>query len=361
MDKIKLRQICFLFAVMMPITKTIVYPATLAYQSKNDLLWAALCNLLLECAVVALVMLLAKRTKCTFFGLLQNTFGKTGAKIVYGLFALFFFLSALLPVMEQKNFATLELYENVPPVISFAPFFALCFFACTKGFKSIGRVADIAMPIFAFCFTAILLLAVPHAEFSALLPVGDTGAKGIFGGALHGLNWYTDCLYPLFFLGHFEYEKNSMGKVLGAYAIGAFALLLFLAAFYGIYSDIALLQYNTLAEISKYTTAGTSLGRIDLLFVFALTIVLIFYCCVPVQMCVHCICKVCGCPPIIPAAVVNALLLVFSIFFNYSFVELQTLFTQKLWFVFAIFAYVIPVLSLLLRKQPKNKTEEKHE
>ena len=164
MDKIKLRQICFLFAVMMPITKTIVYPATLAYRSRNDLLWSALCNLLLEGIVIALVMLLAKRTKCTFFDLLRNTFGKIGAKIIYGLFALFFFLSALLPLMEQKNFVTLELYENVPPVISFAPFFALCFYACTKGFKTIGRVADIAMPIFVFCFAAILLLAVPHAE-----------------------------------------------------------------------------------------------------------------------------------------------------------------------------------------------------
>lgn len=362
MDKIKLRQICFLFAVMMPITKTIVYPATLAYRSRNDLLWSALCNLLLEGIVIALVMLLAKRTKCTFFDLLQNSFGNTATKIIYGLFALFFFLSALLPLMEQKNFVTLELYENVPPVISFAPFFALCFYACTKGFKTIGRVADIAMPIFAFCFAAILLLAVPHADYAALLPVGDTGAKGIFGGALHGMNWYTDCLYPLFFLGHFEYEKKAMLKTLGAYAAGAFAVLLFLATFYGIYSDIAVLQYNTLAEISKYTTAGTSLGRVDLLFVFALTLVLIFYCCVPVQMCVHCIRKVFGgCSPIIPAAVVNVLLLVFSIFFNYSFVELQTLFTQKLWFVFAIFAYVIPVLSLLLRREPKNKTEEKHE
>ena len=362
MDKIKLRQICFLFAVMMPITKTIVYPATLAYRARNDLLWSALCSLVLEGIVIALVMLLAKRTQCTFFDLLQNTFGKIGAKIVYALFALFFLLSALLPLMEQKNFVTVELYENVPPVISFAPFFALCFYACTKGFKTIGRVADIAMPIFAFCFTAILLLAVPHADFAALLPVGDAGAKGIFGGALYGLNWFTDCLYPLFFLGHFEYEKKAMGKVLGAYAIGAFALLVFLAAFYGIYSDIAVLQYNTLAEISKYTTAGTSLGRIDLLFVFALTIVLIFYCCVPVQMCVHCIRKVFdNCSPLIPAAIVNVLLLVFAVFFNYSFVELQTLFTQKLWFVFAIFAYVIPILSLLLRRKPKNTTEEKHE
>ena len=90
MDKIKLRQICFLFAGMMPLTKMIVYPAMLAYQAKNDLLLAAFGNFLLEGAVIALVMFLASRTDCTFFDLLQNTFGKIGAKIIYGLFAAFF-------------------------------------------------------------------------------------------------------------------------------------------------------------------------------------------------------------------------------------------------------------------------------
>ncbi len=359
MDKIKLRQICFLFAAMMPITKTIVYPATLAYTARNDLLWSALVNFLLEGAVIAAVLFLAKRTNCTFFELLQNTFGKVAARILYGLFGLFFALSALLPLMEQKNFVTVELYENVPPVISFAPFFALCFFACTKGFKSIGRVADIALPVFVFCFAAILLLALPQADFAALLPIGASGAKGIFGGALQGLNWYTDCLYPLFFLGHFEYEKGAAGKVLGSYAAGSAAVLVFLAVFYGTYSDIAILQYNTLAQISKYATAGTSLGRVDLLFVFSLVLVLIFYCCVPVQMCVHCISKAIGCPPVWPAAVVNLLLLAFTIFFNYSFAELQTVFTQKLWFVFALFAYVLPVCSLLLRRTANSPQKEK--
>lgn len=358
MDKIKLRQICFLFAAMMPLTKLIVYPAMLAYHAKNDLLFSASANFLLEGAVIAAVMFLASRTRLTFYDLLQNTFGKIAAKIVYGAFALFFLFSALLPLLEQKGFVLQVFYENVPSFLSFAPFFAVCVFACVKGFKGIGRAADIALPVTAVSLAAILLLAFPEAEFSELLPVGGAGVKNIFTGSLYGLNWFTDCLYPLFFLGHFEYEKHAAKKVLLSYAAGAAAVLLFLAVFYGIFGDIALRQINALAQISKYTTSFTSLGRIDLLFIFAAALPLVFYLCVPVQMCVHCVKKVFEkCNPIIPAAIANAMLLTAGVFLKYSFFEVQILFTQKLWWVFAFFAYAAPFLCLFLRRKESGRFE----
>lgn len=355
MDKIKLRQICFLFAALMPVTKMIIYPATVSYYAKNDLLLSAALNLLLMGAVLALVLFLAYRTDMTFYDLLQNTFGRVAARIIYGLFALFFAFSALLPLMEQKGFVTQIFYENIPPVIAFAPFFGVSFFACVKGFKTIGRAADIAMPVFAVCFAVIILLALPEADFSALLPVGG-GGEGIFRGSLYGLTWYTDCLYPLFFLGHFKREKGAWWKVGICYLVGAAAVLLFLGTFYGIFADIALRQQNAVAQISKYTTAFTSLGRIDLLFIFALALVLVLSLCVPAQLSVHCACRALGdIGPLWPAAVLNILLLGFTVFFKYSYLELQTFFTQNLWFVFLIFSYVLPVSAHLLRKQERGR------
>lgn len=359
MDKIKLRQICFLFAAVMPVTKMIIYPATVSYYAKNDLLLSAALNLLLMGAVLALVVFLSYRTDMTFFDLLQNTFGRVAARVIYGIFALFFALSALLPLMEQKGFVTQIFYENIPSVIAFAPFFGVSFFACVKGFKTIGRAADIALPVFATCFAVIILLALPEADFSALLPVGG-GGEGIFRGSLYGLNWYTECLYPLFFLGHFKREKGAWRKVGLSFLLGGAALLLFLGTFYGIFADIAVQQQNAIAQISKYTTAFTSLGRIDLLFIFALALVLVFALCIPAQLCVHCSCRALGgVNPLLPAAALNLLLLVFIVFFKYSYLELQTFFTQSLWYVFAFFAYVLPAAALLLRKEAR-KTGKDH-
>ena len=53
MDKLKLRQICFLFAAVLPVTKLIIYPSTLSYYAKNDLLLSAAVSFLAEGVVVA--------------------------------------------------------------------------------------------------------------------------------------------------------------------------------------------------------------------------------------------------------------------------------------------------------------------
>ena len=353
MDKIKLRQICFYFACMMPATKFIIYPATLAYEAKNDLLLSALLNLLAQGAVIAAVLWLSARTDKTFFDLLKDTFGAPAAKIVYGALAAFLLFSALLPMLEQRAFVMQVLYENAPSVLSYAPFFAVSVFACVKGFKTIGRAADIALPLFALSFGVLILLALPDADFGALLPVGRTGT-GILRGSLYGLNWYTECLYPLFFLGHFKREKHGTLKVLAAFAAGALAVLLFLAVFYGIFEDIAVLRQNSIAHISKYTTAFTSLGRIDYLFIFAMTIVFVFSLCVPVQMCVHCVQAIAPrLDPIWPSLAANGILLALVLLLNYSFLEMQQLITQRLWFVFVLFAYLVPAAALLLQRRER--------
>lgn len=348
MEKLKVRQICFYFMAMMPVAKLLVYPAALAFRAKNCLLFSALLNSLLEGAVVALVMLLAKKTGKPLFVLLEQRAGKLWAKIAYGAFALYFFASALLPLLEQKNFVLQVLYENASTLLSFAPFFLLSFYACTKGASSMGRIADVALPVFALSFPVLILLALPHADFAALLPLSAVPAREIAKGSLFSANWYTDGAFLLFWLGHFEYEKGAAGKVLGAYAAGTFAVLLFLAVFYAVFADIALRQQNAVAQIAKYTTSFTSLGRVDYLFLFALALVMIFRMCIPVQMCVHCLRRTVGCKPLLPSAAVNLLLLALTVFFNYSFLEVQTLFTQKLWSVFALFAYLLPAAAALL-------------
>lgn len=350
MNDIKLRQLCFIFAAMLPVTRMIVYPATLAYHAGSDLLLSAALSLALEGLVVGLMLWLARRTRRTFFGLLAENFGDAAARIVYGLFALFFALSALLPLLEQRGFVMQVLYENVPPLICYAPFFGVCFFACTKGLRAVGRVADLSLPVFVLSYAVVILLALPQADFGALLPVVESGAR-VWRGFAAGPCWYTACLYPLFFLGHVRYERRAAAKVLGSYAASAAATLLFLAVFYAVFSDISILQHNSLAQISKYATAFSSLGRADLLFIFALTLVLAFALCIPVQLSVHCAARALGCRPLLPAAVINAALLALTVFFNTSFREVQQFCTQRLWFVYAAFAYLVPVLALFLKRE----------
>lgn len=358
MDKIKIRQICFILACMLPLTKTIIYPPVLVHGVGHDLLWSAAINLVIEGLIVFSVMMLAKRTDKTLFELIENTLGKAAARIVYALFALFFLLAAVLPIMEQKSFVVSVFYENIPSFISFAPFFALSLFASIKGIKSIGRMADVLMPVFAVSLTVLLVLSVPEAKFGELLPVLTTPPRKLFGTSFSSLSWYTDCSFLLFFMGHFRYEKNSTIKVMSAYAIGAAVTLFFLAVFYAIFGDIALRQQYALAQISKYTTAFSSLGRVDFLFIYALTLVLVFYLMLPLVLCVHCIKKAVGCKALYPAVAVNAALLIFVMLFTRSFNALQQFMMQKMGAVFILFAYAAPLLAWLLKRGDKEKKDE---
>ena len=348
MDKIKLRQICFYFACMAPVSKLFIYPATLAFYARNDLLLAAGLNFAAQALVIGAVLWLSLRTDMTFFELLQARLGKTAARAVYCVLALFLLFAALLPVLEQRIFVTQVLYENEPSVLAFTPFFIVSFYAGMRGLKTLGRAADIALPLFAVSFTVLLLLAAPHADLGALLPVGRTGT-GLYRGALYGLNWYADCIAPLFFLGNFKPEKKQFAKVGIAFAAGAAAVLLFLALFYGVFEDIAVLRQNSVAHISKYTTSFTSLGRIDFLFVFCLTIIQIFNLCVPVQLSTYCLrTALPRLPAVVFAAGTNLALLLSMFLLQDSFLDVQDFITQKMWAVFLAFCYILPVAAHLL-------------
>lgn len=354
MDKIKIRQICFILACMLPLTKTIIYPTFLVHGTGHDLLWSAGINLLAEGIIIFSIMMLAKRTEKTLFELIENTLGKWAARVIYILFALFFLLAAILPVVEQKSFVLNVFYENIPSFISFAPFFGLSFYASAKGIKSIGRIADVLMPIFVVSFAVILILALPEAKFGELLPIlSATPPQKLFNTSFTSLNWYTDCVFLLFFLGNFRYEKGSTLKAMISYGIGAALTLIFLAFFYAVFGDIAVRQQYTLAQISKYTTAFTSLGRIDFIFIYALTLVLVFYLVLPLILCVHCIRIAVGCNALYPALAVNIALALFVLFFNGSYSTLQSFMTEKMGIVFILFAYAAPLLAWFLKKEKK--------
>jgi len=354
MDKIKIRQICFILACMLPLTKTIIYPTSVVFGVGHDLLWSALLNLIAEGLIILSVMLLSRKTDKTLFELIENTFGNVVARIFYAIFALFFLVIAILPVMEQKTFVMNVFYENIPSFISFAPFFALSLFASVKGIKSIGRMADVLMPIFAISFSAIILFSWPEAKFGELLPIlSATPAKKIFSTSYSSLSWFADCVFLLFFMGNFKYQKNDTLKVMLSYGVGAVLTLLFLAIFYSIFGSIALRQQFTLAQISKYTTAGSSLGRIDFVFIYGLTLVLVFYLTIPLILCVHCAKRVFNCKTLWPALVANFAIALFVMLFNGQFSTLQSFMTGKMGIFFILFCYAIPILAWFLKRREK--------
>jgi hypothetical protein len=357
MNKIAPRQLYFLLAAVMPVGKLILMPTQLAYYAKNDLLFPAAANFLLQAGIIFLIMLLSRSNR-TFYDMLCYTFGKIAAKIVLSSLALFLFFAALLPLFEQKLMVQSVFYDTLPSIVAFAPFYLFSAYLCAKPLCNFGRAWDIIAPISIVGFFGIMLLSVSNAEFSALAPVGVNGAGGFFGGTAYTMSWFFDSALLLVLIGKFEYKKGMAWKSAVSYLIGAAAVLVFLAVFYGIFSDIAERQFFAFSKISKYFSGMTVLGRIDYLFIYSLALVMAYFCALPVHAGVDCLTQAYGndgVKPVIFSVAINGILLVLSFVLDYRFGVLNDTITKTLFWIFPAFSVLMPLLALLLRRKPREK------
>ena len=94
--------------------KLLMLPALLSYYCGPDLVFPALAIYCVQIAVVWAVAYACSKTDRTFFGMLEDTFGKVISKIFAWLFALYFAACALLPMLEQiEDTVSLCLAETV--------------------------------------------------------------------------------------------------------------------------------------------------------------------------------------------------------------------------------------------------------
>lgn len=353
MHKISTRQIYFFLAAIAPVGKIMLMPTQLAFFSKNDLLFPAVMNYFLQAGAVFLALLFASKNR-TFYDALADTVGKAAAKIIVCLLALFFLYASILPLLEQKLYVQKTLYDTLPSPVTFFPFFLLSAYLCAKPIASLGRLWDILLPVSVVGYAGIMALSVSNADFGALMPVGISGAEGIFGGFAYSLSWFFDSALILALAGKFEYRKGMAWKGMLFYLAGGTAIVFFLAVFYGVYSDIALQQTFAFSEISKYFSGITVLGRIDYFFSFALVFVILFYGSLPLHAGVECVCNAFGdkrCLRIVLSVAVNVGLLVCVYLLNFKlYVTLQTV-TKMLFWIFPVFCVLLPALCLLLKRR----------
>ena len=210
--KISVRQICFILLCYNAVSKMLLYPTVLSHYCGRDLLFAALIDFAVQAVVVWAVSFLCSRTDKTFFQLLEGTFGNIFARIIYGLFALFFIAATIVPLCEQKLYVHTIFYDTVPPLLIFLPFFFFSIYAAGKKFTNIGRSADVCMPIFVLSMIFVFSMSVLEIKWNSFMPVLKTPVKDLFGGALGTVFRFAEPCYVLMFMGHFKYKKGDAAK-----------------------------------------------------------------------------------------------------------------------------------------------------
>ncbi len=335
-------------------SKLLLYPTNISLLCGRDLLFPALINFGIQAVIVWAVSYLCSRTDKTFFGLLEGTLGNITARIVYGLFAVFFIICTILPLFEQKLYVHAIFYDTVPSLLVFLPFFFFAIYAAAKGFENIGRCADICMPVFLVSILFIFGMSVLEVKWDSFLPVLKTPAKAVFGGVAASLFRFAEPAYLLMFMGHFKYKKGDAAKITLSYIGGAVIVLFFLVVFYGVYGEIASSRPFAVSKIAVFFPAIETLGRIDLTALYALETVMLFALVLNIQLAVHCIaqCTGYGNKAVLSVAV-NAVLIIILVALDHYFAGIHNVYTKWMGIVFIVFANVVPLLAWTMKRREK--------
>ena len=358
-DKVVGRQTAFFAAFVLPVYKLLELPSILARFTGGDLLLPAFLQYLLQTGVLFALIFVASRLDKPLFEVLEERIGRW-ALVFYFAYAAYFLLASVLPLLDLEKFIYAVFYDTSPTLFAFAFFFLFSAFVCTKGLKSLGRFADLSLFLFVLPFFALILMSIAEADATNLLPFFERK----FGHTMYAMSYssphFSDVALLLPFIGNLRFKKNDDKKILIGYGVGGAFTLLFLSVFYGLYSSIAGREHYAFAKIAQYFPALTVIGRVDLLFVYALTVVLFAFTATPLFLSVDCVSRAVGTRrrPLF-SIIVNFAAFIFVLFGNRHYDKIYALFGKGLFPVFWVFSILLPLCFLLLLVKPKKQRAKK--
>ena len=355
-NKIKLRQVCLIFIAFSLAIKIISLPALTATFANEGLWISALINFLIDGAMIFYFLKMSEKFKgLTFFQILKENLGELPTKITLFLYFIYFILKAYAPIMEQKSFIEISLYETTHVVMIFLPIFLISCFFSYKGIKTVGRLADFKVWLTGFAVIVLISLSAPVSNFSNLLPIIGVPLKDTGKGSFFGLLWYFDSTYILFLIGAFKKDRFSKTKIMLSYAACALVVIIFFGVLYSEFGALTKRQYLAPVTMGKYYLSISNSGRIDYIAGFALAISCVFAVTLPLVFASLCLSHAFNFKhKISPCIITNGIAcLIFLTTQNFFFVALEIM--QKYLVFFLLFmAYALPLVMLFFKKG-KNK------
>ena len=337
------RQVAFFAAFVLPVYKMLELPSILARFTKGGLLFPAILHFLSQIGIITSLLLVSKRSEKSLFERLREH-GKGWETAFYAIYAFFFLFVAVLPLLDVEKFVYAAFYDTAPTLFSFGFFFLFAAFFCMKGFKATGRVADFCLFLFLLPFLALTAMSLVEADISNLTPVFQWKFGDTVSAFTYTVPLFFDAVLLLPLIGNMRYRKGDGIKIVSGYSFGAVCTLVFLAVFYGVYSAIAPREHYAFAKIAQYFPALAVVGRIDLAFVYVLSIVLFFFLATPLQYATAFATRATGLKSKLPFAIAVCLgAFLFTLFCNKYYDSIYALFGEKLFFMFALFGNLAPL------------------
>ncbi len=354
------RQIGFFAAFILPLGKFLETPSLLSQYAKGDILLPAILQYLVQSLVLLGILYAASKSKKPLLERLQERLGKwlIPLLILYGVYFLF---AAVLPLLDLEKFVYAAFFDTAPTTFSFGAFFILLGFFCAKGFKALGRCADLCLFFFLLPFLALIAMALFEADFTRLLPFFGTDIEGITQAVIRTTPHFSDAALLLPLIANLQYKEGDGVKITVGYWTGAALTLLFFAVFFGVFSTLAPREHYAFLKIAQYFPALDIIGRIDLVFIYLLSVILLFYTCAPMLYSVELTARLFGTNrKTLYSGVLSVAAFLFVLFANRRYNAFYAVIGSTLAPVFWFVAYLLPLFLLLLKETPKNRKEFSH-
>ncbi len=351
------RQIAFCAAFILPLGKFLEAPALLSRYAKGDILLPALLQFLVQSLVLLGVLYAASQSEKSLLTRLQERLGK-GIVILYALYALYFLFAAALPLLDLEKFVYAAFFDTAPTTFSFGLFFLLLAFVCTKGLKSVGRAADLCLFLFLLPFLALIGMGLFETDLTRLLPFFGTDFRGISQAFIKSTPHFSDVALLLPLIAAYQYKEGDGVKITLGYWVGAALTLLFFAVYFGIYSTLAPREHYAFSKIAQYFPALDVIGRIDLIFVYLLSVVLLFYTCLPILYTTQLTARCFGWKKrALLSAAISLILFFLVLFTNRYYNTFYSVISGRLVPIFWLVADMVPLFLLILPKTHHKKEE----
>ena len=355
-DFVEGRQIAFVSAFLLPAGKLLEAPSILSKYAAGDLLLPAFLHFLLQGSALLGILFVLSGSEKTLLERLEEKLGK-GIYVLYILYAIYFLFAAILPIFDMEKYIYAAFFDTSPTTFTFAFFFLLSAFLCVKNTQSIGRSADLCLFLFLIPFLSLVVMAFSASDLSGILPIFSEKFSHTMSAMKHTFPHFSDLALLLPLLLNYKMKKGDGLKIMSGYAVGGFFTLLFLALFFGIYSSLAQSQHYAFSKIGQYFPAVSVLGRIDFIFVYCLTIVLLFYTCLPLQYSTNFFSLSIKLDKKIPSLVINLAFFLFVFFGNKHYNSIYKPISGNLSFIFWGVGLLLPLACLLLPRDKKRRNK----
>lgn len=248
--------------------KLFMAPALLIrYSGRDSYLVIAVFSAIDFINLFLIVRIMKRNPDKTFNQILKETMGGVISRIIVGIFILFLLSKIILILGEIHLFFSSAVFDEFSWMFMVIPLLVMLFVICRKSLRTLGRVAELTVPILVVCGIVLFILLIRIVDPAGFFPFLEDGISPVIQSITDFPMWFCDAPIFVIFLGNVKYSKKMPLAVLSMYI---FALSLGMLIPLSLYSNFGhmptLIDYgHNASRLSQYGFGTSEMGRFDIL------------------------------------------------------------------------------------------------